>query len=266
MSLGLVIKGPEGLVLAAESRLTLQATDQVGQTLLVGYDNATKLFALPQKKGKTVAGAVTYGLAAIAGRTAFSFMPEFEVELPDDPGSVEDVARALGGFYKKQWDGVQQAAPDIPMTFVVAGFNDGEAYGRVYLVEIPNGPDPVEQSPGEQAFGMTWGGQREFVDRLLQGYDPRVLAAMEEVLNTQPTVLDQLQTRLRALQMQLPLPVLPLQDCVDLAIFFIRTTIDAQRFTVGVHGCGGPIDVAIVTRSGGFQFVQQKQIRGEQDR
>ena len=52
---------------------------------------------------------------------------------------------------------------------------------------------------------------------------------------------------------------------VDLAIFMIRTTIEAQRLTVGLRGTGGPIDVAVITR-GGMRFVQKKEIKGEEKR
>jgi hypothetical protein len=63
--------------------------------------------------------------------------------------------------------------------------------------------------------------------------------------------------------MNIPLEAMPLQDCVDLAIFFIRTTIDAQKLTVGIRGCGGPIDVATITRREGLKFIPQKKVYGE---
>jgi len=34
---------------------------------------------------------------------------------------------------------------------------------------------------------------------------------------------------------------------------------------IGIRGVGGPIDVAIVTRTDGLQYVQRKLIRGERD-
>ena len=79
MSLGVVIKGPEGLVLAADSRVTLEARQQNGAPIPVNFDNATKLLAF-SKPHKHV-GAVTYGMAAIGVRTAHSYLPEFEVWL-----------------------------------------------------------------------------------------------------------------------------------------------------------------------------------------
>ena len=40
MSLAVVIKGPEGVVLAADSRVTLEAQRESGQPIHVNYDNA----------------------------------------------------------------------------------------------------------------------------------------------------------------------------------------------------------------------------------
>jgi hypothetical protein len=56
---------------------------------------------------------------------------------------------------------------------------------------------------------------------------------------------------------------LPLQDCVELATFLIRTTIIAQGLSVDLRGVGGPIDVAIITRTEGLQYIQQKNVHGE---
>jgi hypothetical protein len=65
----------------------------------------------------------------------------------------------------------------------------------------------------------------------------------------------------------LPIPYqfLPLQDCVDLSIFLIRTTIELQKWMVGIRGVGGVIDVATITRTDGFQFVQRKAIKGDRN-
>ena len=44
ISLGIVIKGAEGIVLSAESRVTLEARPLAGDPIRVNFDNATKLF------------------------------------------------------------------------------------------------------------------------------------------------------------------------------------------------------------------------------
>ena len=76
MSLGVGIKGPEGIVLAADSRVTLEASRPGGPVIPVNYDNATKLLSF--SKPHNHVGVVTYGAAVIGQRTAHSFVPEFE--------------------------------------------------------------------------------------------------------------------------------------------------------------------------------------------
>jgi hypothetical protein len=62
---------------------------------------------------------------------------------------------------------------------------------------------------------------------------------------------------------KIPWQFLPLQDLVDLAIFVLRATIMLQKWTVDLRGVGGPIDVATITRTEGFKYIQQKKICGE---
>lgn len=262
MSLGIVIKGPEGLVLAAESRVTLAASNPQGQQLHVSFDNITKLLAF--EPPHHYVGVVTYGQAAIGLRTAHSFLPEFEAELPDERLPVKEFASLLSDFFLTQWQA--QMPSDYsgpPMTFVVAGFDVGEPYGRVFTIDIPRKPEPTQQNARPGDFGITWGGQREIVERLLQGYDHRLLGIAKQVLDLDNGSVQKLADGLKQLQMALPLVAMPLQDCVDMAIFFIRSTIMAQQLSLTVRGCGGPIDVAIITRRDGLRFVQRKTIVGE---
>jgi len=269
MSLGIVVKGPEGLVLAAESRVTLGAKLPQGQQIHVNFDNATKLLSFGEPNSNV--GVVTYGQAAIGLRTAYSFLPEFESELVEEHKnkrlSVRDFADFFSEFFLKQWKmgGMPEAKDHTGpnMTFVVGGFNEGEPYGRVFVIDIPKNPTPIEQQPTPGDFGITWGGQRQFVDRLIKGYDPILPKVLSDTLKLQSEQIAQLEQALNQLQMALPLQALPLQDCVNLAIFFIRTTMSAQDLTVGIRGVGGPIDVATITRSEGLKFIQRKKIIGE---
>jgi len=262
MSLGIIIKGPEGLVLAAESRITLTVISAKGKELAVSFDNARKVLQFPSPHN--FVGAVTYGLGGIGLRSAYSFLPELQSTLPKKRVSVEAFAEKLSKFFVQQW---KKAMPKTfkgpPLTFVVGGFNPEEAYGRVYLIEIPRAPKPKEMHPGMNQFGVTWGGQREIVDRLIRGYDERAMVSIVKKLKLTKEQVNDLRKELLPLEMPIPAQILPLQDCVDLAAFFIKTTIEAQRLTVGIRGCGGPIDVAIITRLEGFKFVQEKQIHGE---
>jgi hypothetical protein len=148
------------------------------------------------------------------------------------------------------------------MTFIVAGFDANEPYGKVFQINVPRNPQPTPQHTEAGEFGITWGGQREIVDRLIQGYDGRLGAVIQNI-GLSPEQQQSITSTFEQIQLPIPLQALPLQDCVDLAIFFIRATITAQSLTVGIRGVGGPIDVATITRQDGLQFIQRKKIVGE---
>lgn len=262
MSLGIVIKAPEGIVLAAESRVTLTTKLPNGQEQNTNFDNATKLLSFSAPYNSV--GAVTYGQAAIGIRTVSSFLPEFESNLPGARVPAHEFSTRLSQFFLTQWNSsVPQPYQGPNIIFVVGGFDDGEPYGKVFMFEIPGAPNPVEQSPG--GFGITWGGQREIVDRLIQGFDGRLLGILQSTLGLDATALQNLTQSLAPLQLPIPLQFMGLQDNVNLALFFIETTIAAQRLTLGLRGCGGPIDVATITRRDNFQFVQKKRIKGREN-
>lgn len=268
MSLGVVIKGTEGIVLAAESRVSLNREERRGNTIIIerqDLDHATKLLTFTGENRNI--GVVTYGTAILGDvnnpRTAKSFIPEFEDSLPPGRLSIGEFAKCLSEFFIKQWE--EFIPPNYqgqPMSFVVGGFDQDEAYGKVFLFVIPHQPKPEEKNPGK--FGITWGGQGKFIHRIIMGYDPQVLEVVKDVI--QPTS-QKIQTLQQKLHQTVHLPMiysfLPLQDCVDFAIFLIKTTIEAQRLSLEVAGCGGAVDVATITREDGLKFVQRKEIKGE---
>lgn len=272
MSLAIVFKGTEGIVLAADSRVTLTAAQSlpgIPPTLIHStFDNATKFLKV---NGQNFVGAVTYGVGAIGQReprTAHSYIPEFEEELKQSKCErlpVKVFAERLGQFFLKKWsDAGMPASPNDGqhMEFIVGGFDAGEAYGRVYELHIPTKPTPHEWHAGQ--FGIVWGGQNEYVHRLILGYDPRLFHIAQEFLKLPDDQRNQLHEYVNArVQAPIPFQFLPLQDCVNLAILLIRATMTIQTFTVGVRGLGGPIDVSTITRTDGLRAIQLKEVAGE---
>jgi len=268
MSLGIAFKGPEGIVLAADSRVTLMAQMQqptlpTPMLLPATYDNATKLLRV---KGQDYVGAVTYGAGAIGAtepRTAHSYIPEFEQELADtDRLSTDAFTKRLADFFLARMPGPVPAGQD--MFFLIGGYDEGEAYGHVFEISIPNNPTPREHNANAGEFGITWGGQKEYTERLLNGFDVSLTNLTQQFLNLTDAQKDGLIAHLKQnLGLRIPYQFLPLQDCVDVAIFMIRTTIMLQTWSVSVRGVGGLIDLATVTRTEGFQYIQQKSIIGE---
>ncbi len=278
MSLGIAFKGPEGIVLAADSRVTLMAQmpaqaigplppGQLPPAVLVptNYDNATKLLRVT---GQDYVGAITYGVGAFIGpsgaRTIHSFMPEFEEELTrDNVGrlSVEAFAKALGDFCMRQRKAYEMpSVPGQDVCLLVGGYDESAVYGKVFLLSIPSNPVPTEQNAGPGAFGITYGGQVEWVFRLLNGCDPGLLAAMKNTMGLSPQQVKALEALVPRFAAPMPYQFLPLQDCVDLSTFLISATMSLQKWAGGIHGVGGAIDVAIITRGKKFEYIQQKAI------
>jgi hypothetical protein len=273
VSLGIMIKGSEGVVLAADSRVTLfnqVATPQPNQVVIIPatFDNATKVLKVAEQD---YVGAVTYGLGAFmtanGPRTMQSFIPEFEEELKKQKVkrlSVSDFANRLSEFFLRQWTTLVNRSPNPgeEINFLVGGYDESAAYGKGYLFVIPTQATPAEQNPGPGQFGITWGGQHDLVYRMLNGFDMGVLPFLKSNLNLTQEQVEALKAQLEpAFVAGIPYQFLPLQDCVDLAVFLIQSTISFQKFrTTVVRGVGGQVEVATVTRDGGFKFVSQRKI------
>ena len=81
----------------------------------------------------------------------------------------------------------------MPMTFIVAGFDEGAPYGTVYEVSVPTALTPVEKAAGD--FGVTFGGQAELAARLIGGVDPRAGGIAKDVLDLTDEQMSELSLR-----------------------------------------------------------------------
>jgi hypothetical protein len=179
MTLAIGFKGSEGLVLAADSRVTIQAITQPAgaphqMIIPATYDNATKLLKV---QGQEHVAAVTYNAGAVGvqqPRTAHSLLPEFEAQLAQSPRlSVEQFASRLSVFFQDQWN-TRGGGTGNAMEFIVGGYDEGDAYGKLFYCAVPIAPQPTERHQND--FGIQWGGQSEITSRILNGYDDPLLA------------------------------------------------------------------------------------------
>lgn len=255
MTLVVAFKGTDGIVLAADSRVTLMSQQGHPST----FDNATKLLTLGQPHNRV--GAVTSGVATFFGRTHHSLMPEFEATLGQSRLSVLEYAQKLSDFFQTKWQASGQSVQAGDAEFTVCGYDLGDIYGKVFRFTIPRFPAPAEVNPG--IAGLSWGGQSSIVNRILLGYDLRLMDTLRQHFSFNDQQVASVRQHLsREIQHQIPYDTLALQDCVDLATYLIRTTIEAQSFSTGLRGVGGEIDVATITQTEGFKWVSRKQIQG----
>ena len=246
MSTIIAVKGPEGIVLASESRRVLCVSDPrelgaSGAREYMTWDGDMKLLAFEGESHRWV-GIALYGVLSNSVESLPLIASEIEGSLPSHRLPVSEYANLLSDLL------VQRAKRPAPIPFtmsaIVAGYDDGVPEGRVFVVEVPASPEPVEHHAG--TVGLTYGGQRDIIDRILQGYDS--LLSVEDA-----------DTR-TAVQTPLPLATMSLPKCLFLATLLLNTTIAVQGLVDGLtlQGSAGPLDVAVITAADGLRFVQRK--------
>jgi hypothetical protein len=256
-----MFKGTEGVVLAADSRVTLTVKTDKNE-VSAHYDNAIKVLHV---KSQPFIAAVTYGLGALgssAPRTAHSYLSEFEAKLaPDKRLKVSEFAELLGDFFLAE-HGISNTPKNAnDMVFLVGGYDKDVPYPCTYEVKVPNSPKPVEWN--KDKFGLVFGGQNDIARRLLNPVDQSVLQYFKDNHKLSDEDIAKANKEFqKKLGLSIPYQFLPLQDCVDLSILLVKTTAQLMQYSVGVRGVGGAIDVATITRDEGYKPVQFKRIRG----
>lgn len=270
MTIALLIKVHDGVVLAADSATTVTAAQPDGSTAIVNiYNNANKVFNLHKN---LPIGAMTWGLGNIGPasistlskdlRTRFHGVNTDSWALDPEAYDVEDVAsKAAKFFYEDRFVPVHQHVDEAlkpELGYLVGGYSSDSGEPRVFVTST-TGSDagkPVELLAGDT--GAFWWGQPEAITRILTGVSLDTAAALSnlgvpaaQAQQTAIAIQQQVQT-------QLVVPAMPIQDAIDLAEFLVDATIQYVRFSPGGATVGGPIEIATITKHEGFKWVTRK--------
>lgn len=249
----------DGLILAADSRLTVQFAAGIQPPYKVLSDSANKLFSIGR------VGVATYGDAFILGRSIESFVTEYKAKSkPDD--DVHEVAKGFIDYFGKYYDQEVTANKTLPaLGFIFAGY-DKNGIGRITESSFPSKrmPTDLSQNTHDQQ-GLVWRGQTDVIVRLIKGYDP-ALGSTATLQKLPPADQEQLIKDVGQFEYYIPFNFLPLQDGIDLALSLVQTTVDVQRFSFGrmahpgdIPGVGGTVDVLTITPSE-TTWVRRKQL------
>ena len=238
MSLIITVYVREGIVMAADSRLTLNfpRTTPSGQTNILSItssDSAKKLFLAPNN-----VGIATCGFADIGGVPIAGFIESFIVEkLKGHSLSAEQVASDLKVYFG--------ALGVLPGTqFHVAGYaRVNETLDQTLFLVDPAAGLLSRLNPANQQ-GANWGGEIDVLQRLLN-----------EVSLNQPGGLNPVPLP----YFGVPFEFFTLQDAIDFAFYGISSTIDTLRFQAREKTVGGPVDVLVITPDSSH-WIAQKQL------
>jgi 20S proteasome alpha/beta subunit len=238
MSLIITLFVREGIVMAADSRLTLSfprttAEGQNNTLSITSSDSAKKLFLTPNN-----IGIATCGPADIDGVPIAGFIESFIGEkINEESSSIEQVANELKVYFAAL--GVRPGT-----IFHVAGYLKVNEQFEQNLFFVDPAADTVTQLNTANQQGANWGGEIDVLQRLLN-----------DVSLTQPDG----SAPIPLPSFGVPFEYFTLQDAIDFAYFGIRSTIDTLKFQKREKTVGGPIDVLVITPESSH-WIEQKQL------
>ncbi|MFJ2543738.1 hypothetical protein [Microbacterium sp. NPDC087589] len=276
MTIALLVKVNDGLILSSDSATTLSFNQGRASTVANIYNNANKVFNL--YKGLPV-GAMTWGLgsmgpasiATLAKDLRRRFMGEDLAfagwELDENSYTIEGVAEKAREFlhdgrYEKVVADANAAGMPVPVFgFLVAGYSSSADEPHAYVISFDdaNPSGDIQEVIPEEA-GASWWGMPDAIARILGGVST---AFPQTLLNTGlvSTPADALSIYAAVqneLNSQMVSPAMPVQDAIELAEFLVHATIQFVRFSPGNPTVGGPIEIATITKHEDFKWVQRK--------
>lgn len=231
MSLVVTVYVPSGIVMAADSRMTVlrgEEKEEDGQKVRVQQqvvlsDNAYKVVALRS----VGVGVSVYDAGVIDNQPVDSHVHRFEEEAITPEDDVATCAQKFLTYF-------QSNHPKSPVGFHIAGYRVEDRTSTPYVfvghTTKREGVSRVNvNEEGKLQYGILRSGDIQVVNRLIEKTQLPLFAAM------------------------------PLQDALDYAVHLIRTTIDTMRFEPRFPGVGGPIDALVVTPAE-MRWVRRKEL------
>lgn len=229
----------EGIVMASDSRLTLNATGQqdtkqVTQLAVSQTDTVHKTFLT-----ECGVGISTCGAADIHGIPITGFIESFIRGLAnsgDSPTDVREVAEGLLCYFKQM-----DNPPDA--RFQVAGYDRTDAGTCQLVYGVAVSQNSVWQINPPETYSIAWDGEADVLLRLTQDMFMRGADGQEQ----------------RVAQYPVHANYFTLQDAIDFALYAIQVTIDTMRFQARPKTVGGPVDVLVITPDRG-RWVKRKEL------
>lgn len=228
----------EGIVMAADSRLSLNTQQAVGPNITnliaVGQsDSNQKLFLT-----KNGVGISTVGDADIKGVPIAGFIEQFAIQIvADNQWSPEKVADEIISYFNAQ--------PIVPNSqFHISGYDHDTNEQQVFNVIIKS--KTKNKLNLKDQFGVAWAGEGDVIAR---------------ILNPSAEIDQQNGNKIKVIYPNIPIPFnfFTLQDAIDFSVYAVRTTIDTIRFQPRPKSVGGPIDVLVI-KPNEVRWIKRKEL------
>lgn len=257
MTVAVSLKVSDGVVLAADSALTISMRDKKGATRV--YYNAHKVFKLSDDPPT---GMVICGCGIIGSASMADIIKDIREKLDGSHNTVESIAE----FFKDNFNRLYLAAfsdwidPE-KLTCFIAGYCNDEI--KEYEIKIDKNQCAINKRADISA--IYYAGQYEAIARLIKGYSPLLSKVLSECLNYSGSIDPLIQFIDSELQTQLIVSGMPIHDAIELCRFLVQTSINYAKFSRGPQTVGGPIEIATITKQDGFKWIQRNDHFSNQD-
>ena len=246
MSFVITVHIPEAIIMASDSRQSVQIEEKVqgvtslGRTNIILSDFVYKIFRLSYQQ----IGIGIFGEALLGKISTESHIKRFSEEDLDEEDDVVSVPRKLLDYFQKRF-------PNADSAFHVAGFRKEGKTSIPYVFHCQVSRDEIIRlnvNPENQEiiYGSSWGGQGDIMASLLQPNQVLLPDGRTEKMNKPPILWD----------------AMSVQDAIDFSIYAVRTTIDTMRFQARPKNVGGTIDVLLLTLEES-RWIQRKGLQGQ---
>ncbi len=229
----------EGIVMTSDSRLTLNATQQLQQQqvvqLAVGQsDSNYKTFLATNKLGISTCGEASINNVPIGGYVE-SFINE---HLPQGNYEVDQVPQELLSYFRN-------FTPIPNITFHVGGYKKVDNVYQQHVWNVQIQQNTCQRINDGTNQGVSRGGEGDILARIIKPTFSQDSQGNYQPFSNHP----------------IPYQFFTLQDAIDFSIYAIRTTIDTIRFQPRPKSVGGPIDVLVI-KPEEVKWVQRKELKG----
>lgn len=261
MSIVVSVKVCDAIILGADSTTQLTNRDRDGNIHWVqSFHHARKLFPI---KGLNI-GILTYGVGNIGKRSVESYLLDYTAQLQEENVReitiqmiTERLMEFLAYHYNEQYSSLP--AEQWPtLGIYVAGYSPGSKLAEEYEFVIPQ---LIEVRKVREAgdFGASWRGDGNAFTRIYKGYDPGFVQILKNS-GLESEIMKYVQKQMKDLTATIIFDGMPPQDAVNFCKFILNTTVTMAKYTAGPSSCGGPLDIAIITRNRGFGWIDKKKL------
>jgi hypothetical protein len=239
MSFVITVVTQEGIVMASDSRLTINNVRKVdGKDV---FDSAVSQSDTSYKTFLTSGGIgiSTFGAASVKGVPLSGYIDEFISEKTTATTPIEELPTLLTTYMK--------SLPELLDTgFHIAGYRKIEDKKTPFVSRVySKNEKAINVVPSQQLRGTIWDGESDVMVRVL---NPNIF------IKTPDEKYDQLAS------FGIPFDMFTLQDAIDFSVYAVNATIDTMRFQLRYKTVGGPVDVLII-KPDQATWLQKKTLR-----